>query len=152
MLSTCPCCGARFSLEAIINDDAGRELMALLATLDTDVSRPLVAYLGLFRPLKQALSWRRALKIAHEVVALQPPEQLAAALNVTLDSLREKQQQPNWKPLSKHNYLMRVFETVGVQPALAQHTHKPATASSKTGQAIDLLEQRKHARSQQHDS
>ena len=34
-LSRCPICHSRISLEALVQDEAGRELLALVARLDT---------------------------------------------------------------------------------------------------------------------
>jgi hypothetical protein len=59
MQISCPCCHTRFGLEAALADDAAREMMGLLAQLPAELSRPLAAYLGLFRPAARALAWDR---------------------------------------------------------------------------------------------
>lgn len=77
-LGRCPVCHSHISLEAIVQDDAGRELLAMLAGLDADLARPLVAYLGLFRPPRQDLRnvrahLLRALPPRPPLPRLQPP-------------------------------------------------------------------------------
>ncbi len=107
----CPVCHAEAALEAWAEDEAARELMALLAGLEAEVGRPLTAYLGLFRPKKSALSWERALRLAREVLALCPDSvRLSAAMSQTVESLRAKRLEGNDRPLSNHNYLKRVLE------------------------------------------
>ncbi len=108
----CPCCGSQFSVEVALQEEAGRELLAEIARMSAPMSRALFAYLGLFRPGQRALSWSRALKLAREVVALGPESVLQPALEDTLVALSDKRMQPGWKPLSNHNYLKRVFESV----------------------------------------
>jgi len=147
MQLTCPRCSERFSLESAVEDESGRALMALLGRRG-GLARELVAYLGLFRPRAQALRWSRALALAEDV------EQLAAghgeavvarALRETVDALRPKMG-PGWKPLTNHNYLKRVLESVIARPNTALtavqqdgNTAAPASPKSKTAQALDLL-------------
>lgn len=107
----CPVCHAEAALEAWAEDEAARELMALLAGLEAEVGRPLTAYLGLFRARKSALSWERSLRIAREALSLCPDSvRLSAAMSQTVESLRAKRLEGNDRPLSNHNYLKRVLE------------------------------------------
>lgn len=62
MQITCPCCFARYALDVAAQDDAARELNALLAKLDKDVSIPLVIYIGLFRSRARAVDRWPALR------------------------------------------------------------------------------------------
>ena len=102
-LTRCPVCHSHITLEAIVQDEAGRELMALLANLEGDLSRALVTYLGLFRPEKRDLSNDRALRIAKEVMALKNDSaRLSHALAQTVEILRAK----DGLPLKNHNYLI----------------------------------------------
>jgi len=107
----CPNCYTSYSLESAISDDAAREFSVLMADLPCDVSRPLIAYVGLFRSRSRSLAWDRALGLAREALAMSDhPDVLARALTETVESLRAKQQEGNWKPLTGHNYLKRVLE------------------------------------------
>lgn len=114
MQLTCPCCHAHIPLEAALQDDAGRELVAMMAAMPPELARPLMHYLGYFRPAKQQLGWGRALRLAREVLALLTDQAvLASALIEAARSLDDKRQAPGWKPLGNHNYLRRCLETAG---------------------------------------
>lgn len=114
MQLTCPCCHAHVPLEAALQDEAGRELVAMLAAMQPQLALPLVHYLGFFRPLRQQLGWGRSLRLAHEVVALcpAPVDTLVHGLLEASRGLDDKRAQPGWKPLGNHNYLKRVLESV----------------------------------------
>ena len=45
----CPSCHSTFTLEQVAEDEALRELMGIIADLPRETSRPLAAYIGLFR-------------------------------------------------------------------------------------------------------
>jgi hypothetical protein len=118
-LGRCPTCHAHIALESICQDDAGRELIALLAGVEAELGRALVAYLGLFRAAKRDLQNDRALALAREVLALSPEcFRLADALTETVNALRGK----GGLPIKNHNYLIKVFESTPARamlPALA---------------------------------
>lgn len=117
-LSRCPICHSRISLEALVQDEAGRELMALVAKLDTQTGAALVSYLGLFRSASRDLANERALKLARETLGITPDTaRLAIALSETVEALRGKQ--PH-QPLKNHNYLQKVLESVQARPVIAQ--------------------------------
>ena len=130
-LSRCPICHSRISLEALVQDEAGRELMALVAKLDTQTGAALVSYLGLFRSASRDLANERALKLARETLALMPKmdaldtAQLAVALSETVEALRAKQPR---QPLKNHNYLKKVLECVQAQPEPPRPGGRPSSA------------------------
>ena len=148
MQISCPHCHARFGVEAALEDDAARELMLLLADLPREVSRPLVSYLGLFRSSSRALSWDRALKLAREALGFGNHDALGAALIETTEAMRAKQGEGNWRPLSNHNYLKRVIESVSARGIVPTQAARSAgqQPTSKTGQALAALENRKRGR------
>lgn len=121
----CPACHGEFTLEAALDDAAGRELMAVLADLPAEASRPLVAYLGLWRSKSRALSWDRALRLAREVLALDGDYlRLARALAETVEAIRGKRERgEDTRALRSHQYLMRVLES---QPAASSQAVAPA--------------------------
>jgi hypothetical protein len=144
----CPSCHAEHPLDAMLDGQAGSELMRLMADLEPVQARPLMAYLGLFRSVSRALSWDRAVRLAGEALALETDRQrLAAALSKTVTVLREKQG-PGWKPLTNHNYLAKVLnempaETASSVPALIEAPTTPAhnpPPKTQTGQAMMNLE------------
>lgn len=135
-----------------LDNDASRELMALMLQLERDLSRSLAAYLGLFRSKTRALAWERALRIAREVLELGDARLLAPALSETVETMRAKQQGEAWRPLTNHNYLKRVMETVATRPVAStgavtvwgeKTTPAQAPAASKTAQAVARLLTRK---------
>jgi hypothetical protein len=142
----CPCCHARFALEAALQDDAARDINALLVTMPPQLMRPLMGYIGLFRAATRPLAWDRALRLMQEVLALpQPLPALEAALVETLATMDEKRAQAGWKPLSNHNYLKRVLEstTARLDAGVVRHDAPVATTvvpRSKSGQAVVALE------------
>ena len=128
-----------------MQDASGRDLLALLAELDTLTGSALVSYLGLFRPAARDLANDRALRLAREVLALTADTaRLGIALSETVALLRAKPQ-PR-KPLTGHNYLKRVLDSVLARPGGSDiNTMATATApQSKTGQAWVTLERLKH--------
>ena len=111
-LGRCPVCHSRLQLEALVQDEAGRALLALVARLDTQTSAALVTYLGLFRSPTRDLANERALRLANEALGLVPASdtaRLALALSETVEALRGRQPR---QPLKNHNYLKKVLETV----------------------------------------
>lgn len=112
-LGRCPVCHSRISLEALVQDDAGRDLLALLARLDRSTAGALVSYLSLFRSKSRDLANDRALRIAQEVLELAPVNVLTPAMAHTVEQMRAKQQAGAFKPLANHNYLKRVLENQG---------------------------------------
>lgn len=142
MQMTCPCCHAHIPLEAALQDDAGREMLAMLMALPSDLQRALVHYLGFFRPQKQQLGWGRALRLAREVQALAAdPAQLQAGLVEAARTLGTRRDAPGWKPLGNHNYLRRCLESadasvVAVAPAKAA----AAVPTSRMGAGLVALE------------
>lgn len=151
MQLNCPCCHARFPLEASLQDDAAREVNGLLVAMQPTLMRPLITYIGLFRAGGRQLAWDRAARLMTETVNLAPfnVPALIDALTETIAVMDDKRAQAGWKPLANHNYLKRVLEsttarqggTVGTD--LVAGTDAAAAArmpKSKTGQAVVSLE------------
>ena len=135
MLGRCPVCHSRISLEAVVQDDAGRELLALLARTDAALAMPLVAYLGLFRAPNRDLANDRALRLAQEVLALGTGQGLADALAQTVEAIRAK----GGAALKNHNYLKRVLDGQPMADAVAiAHMKSPIKARpiSRTESAV----------------
>ena len=118
-LARCPICHSRISLEALVQDQAGRELLALLADLDTLTGSALVSYLGLFRASYRDLANDRALRLAREVLSLGDATRLSIALAETVEALRDILPQ---KPLTCHSHLKRVLEAGREHTATARNT------------------------------
>jgi hypothetical protein len=136
-LGRCPVCHAHLHLDALVQDEAGRDLLALFATIQDDLGRALVGYLTLFRPAKSDLSNARALRLAREVLALEAdPGKLAWALCETVESLRAKGES---RAIKNHNYLRRVLENAPAIEACLSRAER-RMASTKTEAAMLALE------------
>src|SRR5690554_4225061 len=135
-LGRCPVCHSHIQLEALIQDDAGSELLGVLAGLGRPLARPLVQYLGLFRPEKSDLSNARALKLAQETLAIADRDSLIAGLQETVRSIHEKRQRGDHKGMKNHNYLKQVLASVAPEarnPAPAAETRRPTVTQKKQG-------------------
>lgn len=139
----CPSCHATFSLEALVEDEALRELMGLLGDLPREVSRPLVLYIGLFRGKTRSPAYERQLRIARDALALHRDTlAVGAALSETVEAIRQKRESgEDTRPLKNHNYLKRVLESVSARPAARPLENAPRQQlpSSRTAQALAAL-------------
>lgn len=147
-LARCPTCHARINLDSLCQDEAGRELLAILVGLDTLQGSALVSYLGLFRPATRDLANDRALRLAREALALGDMPALAQAMAETVQAMRAKQDEGSFKPLTSHRYLQRVLESIDTSRALQTAPSKAVQAApkqaSKTAQAIQMLSDYRH--------
>ncbi len=110
-LGRCPVCHSHLHLDQLVQDESGRQLLGLISKLSYRMGPTLVAYIGLFRPAKQDLSNSRAYSLALETLELTTNQPLLAeAMRETVQSLHNKRQQGENKPLANHNYLKRVLE------------------------------------------
>lgn len=118
-LCRCPICHSDIHLDALLEDDAGREMLGIITNLRGNNARALVSYIGLFRPEKSALSNGRALKLIQEILEMyQPSPLLAHALNETVQAvMKNRRETRNIQALSNHNYLKKVYE--GAKPLFA---------------------------------
>lgn len=132
-LCKCPICHSEISLEALIEDDAGRELLNTIVNIGGNCGRAVVSYLGLFKPQKNSLANSRALKIVQSLLELYPPSNvLEKALMDTVEQVRRNRRETGRiEPLTNHNYLKKVYESVKVQFAVVrtdsdfkQHKHE----------------------------
>lgn len=148
-LCRCPICRTEISLDQLIEDDAGREMLALLSELKSGVARPLVNYIALFRPMKTSLSNSRAVKLMREVLAMYAQTPLLAhALSETVNAVRKnRRDNVNPSPLTSHNYLKQVYEqqapkfagTVALNNV--ENTKPQQDAESKKQNAFAYIEQ-----------
>ncbi|AFJ01973.1 hypothetical protein Q7C_804 [Methylophaga frappieri] len=124
-------------------DKSASDLLALLIDLPEGVGRSLIVYMGLFRSSSRDLANDRALRLANEVLELSDDKsRLAVAMNETVQAMRIKQDEGSFKPLTNHNYLKRVIETVSVSSAVNTSAGQlPAAAArqSKSAMTIDML-------------
>jgi len=141
-MTRCPVCHARIGLEALVQDEAGRELLGVLSRLSMDAGSTLVGYLGLFRSASRDLANAKALKLAKEVLALAPLELVGEAMRKTVDNL----QGHGNRPLTNHNYLKKVLEDTTVNTSTTAHAVRSGEIviglpRSKTAQAVQALKE-----------
>ncbi|WP_337840490.1 hypothetical protein [Rheinheimera sp.] len=133
-LSRCPICHSHISLDQLVQDDAGRQLLGLMSKLSYHVSTSLVSYLALFRPAKRDLDNGRAYTLACEALELTSNHPiLAEALRETVDGIAKKRQAGENKPMANHNYLKRVLEA-----KLGQQQQKPTQETVELKQSPTL--------------
>lgn len=146
-ITRCPVCHSRINLEACVQDEAGRELLAKLAKLDTSTATALVSYIGLFRSANRDLANDRALRLVNEVAQLESWQFLTPALAETVESIRDKQTRGEAKPLTNHNYLKRVLESVIARGIVhverVEQSSQPLVKASKSLQGLAALEGKK---------
>lgn len=123
-IGRCPTCHSHIGVEEIAQDESASELAGILTNMDSELSRPLVTYLGLFRPIKRDLANDRAVKLCKEIIGLTADHtRLAMALSQTVEMIRSK----GGGPLKNHNYLKRVLESVETS------ANMPTCTKSQTG-------------------
>lgn len=122
MILTCPCCGGRASIEAMLTDDAARASVAAALGLPARLKEPVLRYLALFRPEKNALSWARASKLLAELAGMiesgtitRDGRVYAAPLDVwvkAFDVIQAKMvsDKPLSRPLKNHGYLLEIVK------------------------------------------
>lgn len=144
MILRCPTCHAKHPVESFSEDEAARKL--LVHAFSGTFPPSLLAYLSLFRTGKRDLAWSQALKLAEEAIELADPHRLEAALSATVESMRAKREEGQFKPLKNHNYLKKVIADTHVGAALAPPAVQGAAGSaptSKTARGIGRLMGRK---------
>lgn len=133
-LTRCPICHNEINLEALMEDDSGRELLMLVSNLSYGCAKPMIAYIGLFRTQKSNLSNSRAVNLINEVLQLfQPSRHLAHALRETVNNIHAKRLTSDYKPFKNHNYLKSVYESTKHLFAYFEHKEedKPIRSSNE---------------------
>ncbi|WP_233115143.1 hypothetical protein [Aggregatibacter actinomycetemcomitans] len=133
-LCRCPICHSDIHLDALLEDDAGREMLGIITNLRGDNARALVSYIALFRPEKSALSNARALKLMQEVLEMyQPSPLLSHALTETVNGvMKNRRESRNVVSLTNHNYLKKVYE--GAKPLFAVVRNEQGKSAVQTAQ------------------
>lgn len=142
-LSRCPVCHSSLHLDTLVQDQAGKELIATISRLSTTTSSSVLSYLALFRPAKSDLSNGRALKLLGQVLGLTENETaLVQALDQTVMNITtNRREQGDTKPLSNHNYLKKVLAGIPGWDLNARQYHeisKPINSAGK-GNVSDAL-------------
>lgn len=163
MQITCPCCFARYAIEAALTDDAARQAVAAALKLPAPLGDLMLRYLALFRPSKRALSWDRAARLLNEL--LEPIQagritRHGRTWAAPLDAWREAFEQMLARrdkltlPLASHGYLFEIVaggasRAEGKTEAQAeQQKRNPRRASqggpAPVGKVLDSVQVEKH--------
>lgn len=143
MRATCPDCGAQAHLSAFFAEDDGKRLATLMADMQPELGRAVIAYLGLFKPAKNALRLPRAVKLVQELAAL------VSAGTVCRDErngVRRSSSPAMWTagieqrasltlPLENHNYLRAVV--FGLADKADAATERQREESARAGRHLD---------------
>jgi len=148
---TCPCCGGTASLEALTNDSEARAVIARISTLPQPVAASTPGYLGLFRPDKRALSWRKANSIVTALASLvslgyvqvkgKADRDCSARIWAqAMDDMVNRRDRLT-RPLPNHNYLRQVAHDMAAMEdatqergrVLAEQTHQRPVARVNQG-------------------
>ena len=163
MQCICPCCGARFPLDAALGDADAREALAAALSMPDRIPN-LVAYLGLFRPKGQALRWSRVSRLLAdltEVIAAGrikrrgrdwtiPAEVWPEAVNTVIE---RRDQGKLRTPLKDHAYLYEVAIGLAEKQAGAEEIRRdeelrgsprPGPAPPSEPQRLDRERVREH--------
>ena len=124
MRATCPECGAIGHVAAFFADDDGKRLMVAVLDLPAELHRPVLSYLGLFKPPKNALSSPRATRLVAGLKELVDAgsvcrDERGDARRTTTAAMWAEgiEQMLNGRgtltlPLANHNYLRAVVFTI----------------------------------------
>jgi glutaminase len=112
-LTRCNTCHANIHLDALVQDNSAKTLLATVAKLPKSLAINVIGYVALFRPAKSDLNNDRAARLINEVLELSDNKNaLNAALEQTVQTLHAKRQQGTAQPLKNHSYLNKVIETI----------------------------------------
>lgn len=162
MQLTCPCCFARFAIEAALTDDDARHAVAAALKLPAPLGDLLLRYIGLFRPAKRALSWGHAAKLLTELLGpiqagrverngrtwAAPTEAWKAAIEQML-----AQRDRLTLPIKSHGYLFEIIAgqankieaqaEAKTEAQKHQRPHRDAGDSLPIGEVLDMVKQAK---------
>lgn len=118
MKTSCPACGAAFSLDALLGNEGARAAIMAALEMPAPIGKLLVQYLALFRPASRQLSFDRVATLLSELLPMisaakierngriwsAPQDYWAMALNEML-AKRDKLT----LPLKSHGYLLEII-------------------------------------------
>ncbi len=136
----CPGCGAIASAESWTNDANCRETLLIISRLPSPLPKSTLGYISLFRPGKQSLTWKKALRLVQELEELAGKGYVhvqgrvdrncsAAIWSRAMEQMVE--QRAGLKlPMPNHNYLAKVAYDLA-DTADCQHEKKKQSAAQQ---------------------
>jgi hypothetical protein len=141
MKTSCPACGAAFSLDALIGNEGAREAVMAALAMPAPLGKLMVQYLALFRPAQRQLSFDRVASILGE---LQP---MIEAAKVERGGRIWSAPQDYWRmaleeilakrdklvlPLKSHGYLLEIIAGYSNKAEARQEAHTEAKRGGHT--------------------
>lgn len=162
MQLTCPCCAARFPIEAALTDEQARQAVATALQLPDSLGDRLLRYMALFRPAKRALSWDRATRLLGQALTMMQAgeiERKGKAWRAPEWAWREGLEQVLARrdkldlPLTSHGYLLEIVAGIaareGEKAEAARRpvnaSHRPAGERSGFRSAAEIIEEKRRA-------
>lgn len=160
MQLTCPCCAARFPIEAALTDEQARQAVATALQLPAPLGDRLLRYVGLFRPAQRALSWDRVGRLLGELLEMidggaveRKGKSWAAPMAAWQEALEQMLTRRDKLdlPLTSHGYLLEIVAGVaqkaGEQKEASRRplhaSHRPVGQPSGTRSMADVLMERR---------
>lgn len=142
MTVICPVCHSRNSVEACLATEAGQAYMRLLLSQPDGLRHSLARYILLWAPPKSEMAYTRRLRLAEETLALDAdPRRLAIALAETVEGIMAKRREGDVRPLTQHNYLKRVLESVAATPIAPTANTLPGGTGGQPIRRANRIEQ-----------
>ena len=119
MKTSCPSCGATFSLDALLGNEGAREAVMAALAIPAPLGKLLVQYLSLFRPAQRQLSFDRVANLLNELLPM------ISAAKIERNGRIWSAPQDYWRmalediltkrdkltlPLKGHGYLLTIIE------------------------------------------
>ncbi|BFU64736.1 hypothetical protein [Rodentibacter abscessus] len=153
MKCKCPACGSVLSLDVLIQHEQAAKAVFHALSLNGELGRLAVQYLGLFRPAKSALTMERVAKLLNSLLDDVQHQQIErngqtypAPIDCWLYGLETVlNSRHNLKlPLNSHGYLYEVMtkwqaKSLGTMPITAVQYPTARTVGSKTSKALANL-------------
>jgi len=141
MKTSCPACGAVFSLDTLLGNDGAREAVMAALAMPAPLGKLMVQYLGLFRPAKRQLSFDRVANLLNELLPM------IAEAKIERDGRIWSAPQDYWKqaleemlakrdkltlPLKSHGYLLTIIEGYSNKAEARQESQNEARKGGHT--------------------
>lgn len=148
MKMICPACGAIASAEAWLNDTNCRETLLVISRLPAPLPKAALGYLSLFRPGKQALSWKKALRLVLEIeefaakgfVHVQGRIDRDCPARIWAQAMEQMVERRTGLtlPLPNHTYLSKVAYDLAEQTSRRTETNKDAAITYARTRPADI--------------
>ena len=141
MMIHCPSCGAEYDARIALSDESARRFFGIVKDVNPTLVRSLILYLGLFKPEKTRLQWRRMIKLTDELLPMIKSARLehnhasyVAPLETwigAMDNLVDNPPSTLRLPLKSNGYLLSIIAASCEQAAAAAETKEIERARNR---------------------